>query len=72
MHEKLIYEFEGTELEQELDEWISNANWEDEIYINPVNEILRIEESQIELFHKQNKDLSGWTRVIWGNKCNED
>lgn len=72
MEEKAIYEFEGTELKKELDEWAEGSDWGDEIFISPKSEILRVQADQSELFRmQQNLEEKGWIKVLWGQELRD-
>lgn len=65
--EKAIYEFEGTDLEHEIDRIALQCNWGDEIWLSPTGKVLRVDANDSLLFRRQNF-LVGWMRVIWGTE----
>jgi hypothetical protein len=65
MKEVKLSEFEGTELEREIDYHLSQGGWNDIVFISPAGKVRRIEENLIEFFYRQKKDeLDQWTKVV--------
>jgi hypothetical protein len=73
MKEIRIDSLEGTEMESEVDAVAEGSEWGDEIFITPDSKVIRVDSGNFELFRRQNPDLGGWTKVLWGVELeNED
>lgn len=66
MKTKPIWEFEGTDFEKEIDDYVSDMDWCDRLFLDPDGNIIEIKESVEELFFAQNPDLTGWTQILFG------